>query len=158
MPQHEPLTEDEELAWRAFHQMTTKLNGSVARELMRETGLSEADYEVLHALHEAPDHTLRSLALRNAVHWEKSRLSHQVARMERRGLVTRSVCEDDSRSAIVTLTKTGQEAVGNACCEHAKAVRAQLLDALTPDQRKALMEISETVLAHIDHEASVRSH
>lgn len=155
MSQHEPLTKDEELAWRTFHQMTTRLNAAVARELSHETGLSEADYEVLRALFDAPDHTLRLLALRNAVHWEKSRLSHHVARMERRGLVARRECEDDARSSFVTLTNDGHDAVREACCEHARAVRAQLLDALTPAQRAALTEISETVLAHINREGQV---
>lgn len=145
-PAHRPLDDREERAWRAYHRMVRELDSRIRRELVRDTGLSDADYEILRPLAEAPDRALRARVLRSAVGWEKSRLSHQIGRMERRGLVTREHCAEDSRSAVVRLTDTGHEAIVAACCEHARAVRAHLLDRLSAEQLDALADISETVL------------
>jgi len=145
-PAHRPLDDREERAWRAYHRMVRDLDSRIRRELVRDTGLSDADYEILRALAEAPDRALRALVLRSEVRWEKSRLSHQIGRMERRGLVAREHCAEDSRAAVVRLTDAGHEAIVAACCEHAKAVRAHLLDRLTAEQLDALADISETVL------------
>ena len=142
-----PLDEREERAWRAFHRLEHELGSRVRRQLARETGLSDADYVILRVLAEAPDQHLRALALRSEVRWEKSRLSHHIGRMERRGLVTREGCAEDSRGAVIRLTGAGREAMVTALCAHAKAVRAYLLDQLSPGQLDALADISETVLA-----------
>jgi DNA-binding MarR family transcriptional regulator len=142
-----PLDECEERAWRAFHRLEYELGSRVRRQLARETGLSDADYEILRALAEAPDQSMRALALRSEVRWEKSRLSHHIGRMTRRGLVTRGGCAEDSRGAVIRLTDAGRDAIVTACCAHAKAVRAYLLDRLTAGQLEALSDISETVLA-----------
>jgi DNA-binding MarR family transcriptional regulator len=145
-PAHRPLDDREERAWRAYHRMVRELDSRIRRELVRDTGLSDADYEILRALADAPDRTLRAMALRSEVRWEKSRLSHQIGRMERRGLVTREHCAEDSRAAVVRLTDAGHDAIVAACCEHAKAVRAHLLDRLSAEQLEALADISESVL------------
>lgn len=155
-PTHEPLTEHEERAWRAFYRMQSTLISTVARDLARGTGLSDADYEVMHALFEAPKNTMRALTLRNAVGWEKSRLSHHIGRMERRGLVVRQACDEDSRAFDVVLTPEGHDAIKAACCEHARAVRSYLLDALTPEQLTGLTEISDAVLARLASSADGR--
>jgi DNA-binding MarR family transcriptional regulator len=143
----QPLDAREERAWRSYHQMERELAGRIRRQLTRDTGLSDADYEILRALADAPDGILRARELRCEVRWEKSRLSHQVGRMEGRGLVTREDCDEDSRGSVIRITPAGREVIVAACCEHAKAVRAYLIDRLSPDQLDALADISETVLA-----------
>jgi DNA-binding MarR family transcriptional regulator len=148
-----PLDEREERAWRAFHRLEYELGSRIRRQLARETGLSDADYVILRVLAEAPDQHLRALTLRSEVRWEKSRLSHQIGRMERRGLVTRGDCAEDSRGAVIRLTDAGRDAIMTALCAHAKAVRAYLLDRLTPGQLEALADISETVLAGLPTDA-----
>lgn len=148
-----PLDEREERAWRAFHRLEYELGSRIRRQLARETGLSDADYEILRTLAEASDQCMRALALRSEVHWEKSRLSHHIGRMERRGLVTRGDCAEDSRGAMIRLTDAGREAIVTALCAHAKAVRTYLLDRLTAGQLEALADISETVLAGLPADA-----
>jgi DNA-binding MarR family transcriptional regulator len=96
---------------------------------------------------------MRALALRSEVRWEKSRLSHHIGRMERRGLVTRDGCAEDSRGAEIQLTDAGRAAIVTALCAHAKAVRAYLLDRLSRGQLDALADISETVLAGLPADA-----
>lgn len=146
MSAEQQLDEREERAWRAYHRMNAHLAQRIGRELAGETGLSDADIEILLALSDAPENTLRALALRCAVHWEKSRLSHHVARMERRGLVARAECVEDGRGAIIRLTADGREAIAGACCVRARAIRTHLLDRLTDVQVDALIELSEAVL------------
>ncbi|HYJ69423.1 MAG TPA: MarR family winged helix-turn-helix transcriptional regulator [Nocardioidaceae bacterium] len=151
---HQPLDAREERAWRSYHEMERELAGRIRRQLNRDTGLSDADYEVLRVLADAPDGILRARELRCEVRWEKSRLSHQIGRMEGRGLVTREDCDEDSRGSVIRITAAGRDVIVTACCEHAKAVRAYLIDRLSPEQLEALADISETVLAGLEADTS----
>jgi DNA-binding MarR family transcriptional regulator len=46
--------------------------------------------------------------------WEKSRLSHQVRRMQEQGLVARELNPADRRSAMIVLLPAGRRAVEDA--------------------------------------------
>lgn len=140
------LTPAQASAWRRFHRMQAQLIGVLGRELTQATGLSEADYEVLAALAVAPRSTLRARDLRWELAWEKSRLSHQLRRMEQRGLVRRTDCVEDSRSTVIVLTAKGRTAHGAAERFQQQRVREHLVDALDADQLETLSEISEAVL------------
>ena len=91
------LSDPQAAAWSSYQRMRARLSGQLNRELARKTGLSEADFEILAALTESPDQPVRALALRCGLEWEKSRLSHQLRRMEARGLVVREQCSEDNR-------------------------------------------------------------
>jgi DNA-binding MarR family transcriptional regulator len=143
------LTEREQHAWRQFLLMQGELRDRVGSRLQRETGLSEADYEVLVNLSEAPGGRLRPTELGGATRWEKSRISHHVTRMEARGLVRRMPCPTDNRGALVVMTAAGRRAIERAAPRHVQHVREAFIDVLTPDQLDALVEISDTVLARL---------
>lgn len=117
--------------------------------MQRETGLSEADYEVLVNLSEGPDGRLRPTELGGATQWEKSRISHHVRRMEERGLVKRMACQTDRRGSFVAITAAGRRAIERAAPVHVEHVREMFIDVLTPAQLDALADISETVLARL---------
>ena len=85
------LSEKELAAWRSFVTMHHRLERHLAGQLQRECGLSGSDFEVLVNLSEAPDGRMRAFELGQATQWEKSRLSHHLSRMEKRGLVRREV-------------------------------------------------------------------
>lgn len=137
-------------AWNSYQRMRTRLSERLNRELAHETGLSEADFEILVALIESPDETVRALALRCGLEWEKSRLSHQLRRMEQRGLVRREVCTEDNRSTIIRITDAGRRLAEDAKRQHEQAVRSIVCDSLTPAQLDALGCISEAILARLD--------
>src|SRR3954468_24788624 len=103
------LTDDEQRAWRGLLQMTSRLDNRLNRELQQTSGLSLADYDVLVLLTEVPDGRLRVFELIEDLQWEQSRLSHHIARMQRRGLVAREECTTDRRGAFVVLTGAGRE-------------------------------------------------
>ena len=58
------LSDSQAAAWASYQRMRTRLTGRLNRELANQTGLSEADFEILTALIEAPDESVRALALR----------------------------------------------------------------------------------------------
>lgn len=136
-------------AWHRFHRMQSALIGVLGRELTQATGLSEADYEILTALDAAPRSTLRARDLRWQLAWEKSRLSHQLRRMEQRGLVRRTECTEDFRGTIIILTPAGRSATRTVERSRQESVRRHLTEVLDERQLAALSEISQTVLHHL---------
>ena len=140
------LDETESRAWRGYLRMHDLLTAEMARQLDRDAGMSLADYEVLVALSEAPDHRVRNNELAAQLLWEKSRVSHHITRMERRGLVTRESCPSDARGSFVVATADGMAAIRGAAPCHVAAVRALLFDHLSKEQLAALVGITETVV------------
>ena len=144
------LDDREQGVWRAFIQVHARLFACLSRQLQRDTGLSEGDYEVLVNLSEAPEQRLRSFELSAAIQWEKSRLSHHLTRMQGRGLVDRQECPTDGRGAFVVLTAAGRQAIEAAAPLHVAEVRRLFLDTLTPEQLDALGEISQALRRGLD--------
>lgn len=140
------LDEDEARAWRGFLRMHQVVRAQLERELSRETGLSLADYEVLVSLSEADGRRLRMWALADALQWSRSRLSHHVARMHDRGLLSREDCPTDARGAFATLTPVGLGAIEAAAPGHLAGVRRHVFDRLSADQVQALADITGAVL------------
>jgi len=143
------LDEREARAWRGYLRMRTMLDAELARELNRDSGLSTADYEVLVHLSEVSGHRLRMNELCARMLWSKSRLSHQVGRMEHRGLVMRENCPSDARGSFVRLTQTGLEAIAAAAPAHVDTVRQHLIDLLTREQIDTLGDITDVVVDHL---------
>jgi DNA-binding MarR family transcriptional regulator len=140
------LTEDEQRAWRGLLQMTSQLNARMNRQLQDDYGVSLADYDVLVALSEAPEGRLRVFEIAGGLAWEQSRVSHQLARMQRRGLVARQECPADARGAFVVLTGVGRAAIERAAPAHVQTVRQLVFDGLSRDQLAALTAITSRVL------------
>ena len=145
-------------AWTAYQGLRAQLTGRINRELTRSTGLSEPDYEVLLALTEAKQQTLRSLELRCGLDWEKSRLSHQLKRMEERGLVSRDTCATDSRSVDIRLTDAGKTAFAAARLCHEAAVERYFASALSEEQLVAFAAASSIILERLEQSAPSVQH
>src|ERR1700687_2886498 len=101
------LDEREARACRGFIHMSELLRAQLERELQSDSGLSDADYVILVMLSESENRAMRMTDLAAELLWSKSRLSHQVSRMEERGLVERTNCPSDARGAFATLTDAG---------------------------------------------------
>ena len=143
------LDANEQRTWRAFLTVQRLLFDRLERQLQHDSGLPHAYYEILVRLSEAPDRTLRMSQLADSALSSRSRLSHAVARLEAAGWVRRRSCAEDRRGSFAELTDAGLAKLEEAAPGHVEAVRADLLDALTPAQQRALREISETVVAHL---------
>lgn len=142
------LTDAERRAWRNLALMQMQLNAALSRQL-DGTDLSLQDYGVLAHLSDATNERDRMNDLGISLGWEKSRVSHHIARMERRGLVRRTKCPTDGRGWFVEMTDAGRAAIGAAAPGHVDAVRRHFIDLLTPTQIGQVDRIAGIVLAHL---------
>src|SRR5438105_5579469 len=142
------LSHDEQQAWRA----TINLSQLLIRQLDRDLnahGLNGHDYEILVELSEAPDQRLRMTELADATSQSRSRLSHQISRMESRGLVRRDDCEGDKRGTFAVLTPQGQEAIEQVAPYHVENVRRHFIDRLTPCQLEQVRDAFGPVVDYL---------
>jgi DNA-binding MarR family transcriptional regulator len=147
------LTAPQEAAWRRYRRMRTLLDLQIARDLNRDSGLSEADYDVLSTLSEKPEGRWRARDLAAHLLWSTSRLAHHVGRMEQRGLVARQPCADDARGALISLTEQGRDTLRKAAPPHVASVRRHIIDLLTVEEVAALDTIAGKVIGHLASEA-----
>ena len=139
-------TDAERELWRIFYVMRRQLELTLERRLQADAGISTPDYEILIALFNSPSKRLRAGQIGDLIGWEKSRVSHQITRMEQRELVKREECGDDARGVWVVLTNDGNRAVLGAERDRRDAVRQYFFDVLTDDEKEALEGISRKVL------------
>lgn len=147
------LDDREQAAWRAYLDMQGRLTTQLNREMQEHSGLSSPDFAVLVQLSEHADGRMRVLELARALRWEKSRLSHQLTRMERRGLLERSGCGTDRRGAFIVLTAEGRTAVERAAPAHAESVRRYLFDGLSPELLDSWAAVSRHVVERLSETA-----
>ena len=143
------LSETEQHAWRSVLQMQAALSARLNRDLLERSNISDADYSVLVNLSEAPDGRQRAFELARQIRWEKSRLSHHLTRMQKRGLVRREECLTDARGAFVVITDEGRTTIRAAAPGHVESVRRFFVDVLSPEQLATLATAAEAVFAAV---------
>ena len=146
------LSADEQRAWRTYLRMSSLLPAALNRQLQQDCGLTLPEYEVLVQLSEAPEHRLRPFQICEALNWEQSRLSHQLTRMQRRGLVARQECAADGRGAFIELTAAGADAIAAAAPRHVSTVRGLIFDQLSGAQRAAFEEACAAILTALSEQ------
>ncbi|MHA6667370.1 MarR family winged helix-turn-helix transcriptional regulator [Homoserinimonas sp. A447] len=144
------VTAEEWQVWRTFYTMRRQLDRALENQLQADAGISGPDYEILLAIFTSPQNQLRSRDLAEVIGWEKSRISHQVTRMESRGLLERRECEDDLRGTWIGITPDGRRAALGAMRNHNETIRSLFFDVLGPDELAVLARASEKVLKAID--------
>ena len=142
------LTPGEQDAWRAYLATSKLLFRQLDRDL-QPFGLSGNDYEILVVLSESPDHRLRMTDLADATAQSRSRLSHQITRMEAAGLVRRDTCPGDKRGLFTVLTDAGMATIERVAPYHVDSVRRHFISLLTADQLEALREGYAAVNGHL---------
>lgn len=147
------LNAEQQVAWRAWLEARLLLSDQLERDLKQSHDVSNAEYEVMVRLSESPDRRLRMSDLANRTLASKSRLSHQISRMEAHGLVRREDCPEDRRGAYAALTDAGWERLVAAAPAHVASVRHWLVDALTPEQFAELGVLCSLVVEHLQGRA-----
>src|ERR1700761_9397755 len=142
------LNAQEACAWRTFVDAHYRLEFHLSRRL-QESGLSGADYEVLAMLSDHDGDCMPSHELRNALGWEKTRLSHQVRRMQADGLVSREPNPADARSTRVCLQPNGRAAIETAAPGHVQDVRRNFVGLFTPAELDTLTALNQRILHHL---------
>ncbi len=143
------LSAQEEHLWRAWTQLNVELSATLQREMQNDAKLSLSDYEVLVHLTDSPEGRVRVSDLARLLQWERSRVSHHLTRMERRGLVERRECAEDGRGAFIAVTKAGRTANEQAAPGHVAAVRRLVFDALDEDDVSCLSQAFDKMLSRL---------
>ena len=143
-------------AWLSLIGVIIRLPAAMDAQLQRDAGLSHFEYIVMVNLSNADGHVLRMSQLAALCHSSLSRLSHVVARLERRDWLRRDPCPDDGRATLATLTDEGFAKLASAAPGHVEAVREYVIDALDPQQLRQLTAIGETILGRLDGDTSRR--
>jgi len=124
--------------WRDYFRGGRELVAALDRRLQSDAGISHPEYLVLLSLWDAEEHSLRTGELAEELSWEKSRVSHQVARMEARGLVERRECETDARGVWVVLTPDGSRLLLRATRDHTAAIREWFFELMSDEEKRVL--------------------
>jgi DNA-binding MarR family transcriptional regulator len=133
-----PLSPQEFRVWHAFRVMHEDVLGRVGRDITQATGLSGSEYGVLSRL--AGKGEIRQQVLAGMMAWDKSRLSHQLTRMQERSLIERR--RVDGKTVLIVLTRFGREKLDAARPVHADSVRRNLLSRLTQQQIDTIVRVS----------------
>lgn len=134
------LNEDEQALWRLILGGIRHLEKGMEDVLQSESGIGASEFAVLVVLSEAENRSLRLRDLCQQLEWDRSRASHQITRMERRGLVVKEKCPEDARGVFVTLTDHGMARLEGAAPGHVESVRRMVFDHLTPEEAATLGE------------------
>ena len=135
-----PLSPRELRVWHAFMFMGEDVLGRVGRDITKATGLSGPEFGVLSRLVALGKGEMRQQVLASVMAWDKSRLSHQLTRMQERALIVRR--RNDGKTVLVALTKLGKEKLDAARPIHAASVRRNLLSRLTQEQIDTIVRVS----------------
>ena len=150
MAQAAPLTEAEEVLWRALMRLVITLPRALGEDLVRARGMSASEYTTLMHLSEAPNRQMRISDLASATALSISRMSRQLDEMQARGLVVKRRSESDGRGSLACLTRDGLTALKSAYPEHLASVRRLVMDHIDAADKDTIGRVLEAVAAHVD--------
>lgn len=143
------LDETQQRFWRAMLQGQSLLQTVLDRELRELAGIALADYEVLVIVSESPGHTRRMAEIAEEVGVSRSRLSHTVARLEKRGIVKRTSTRGDGRGVNCSMTDEGWELMQKIAPIHVEGVREHLIDLMSPEETQVLADVFTRAAEHL---------
>src|SRR5215472_6739243 len=144
-PQTRWLTDDEQAAWGTYIRLAKMLMRQLDRDL-HPFGLSTNDYEILVELSEAPENRLRMTELADLTAQSRSRLSHQITRMEAKGLVGRVACDGDKRGTFAVITPRGMATIERVAPSHVDSVRQHFIDHIPPADLAVLSSVCQPLI------------
>ncbi|MEV0247584.1 MarR family winged helix-turn-helix transcriptional regulator [Nocardia sp. NPDC050712] len=148
----EPIASPREWAlWTSFFPMEAELWQWLSRRLRDDADLSEADWQVLDALGNTPDHALRAFELAARISFSKSRLHQHAGRMIARGLLHQNPAAEDGRGTVLGLTPEGLAHFRQAQIHRARHIREALVEVLTTEELDTLIDISTKIRRNLGH-------
>jgi DNA-binding MarR family transcriptional regulator len=144
------LSEDEQRYWRSWISANLLLRDRLGRDLQEQCGLTLADYEIMVRLSESEGRQLRMSDLAEVTMSSRSRLSHQIDRMQKAGYVTREECAADRRGYWAVLTDEGFRTLEEAAPMHVDSVRRRIVDVLTPEEFAEFGRLNQKLVEALD--------
>ncbi|MFY1697406.1 MarR family transcriptional regulator [Solwaraspora sp. WMMD791] len=148
------LDKEELETWFALVGVLARLPGALDRQLQRDAGISHFEYQVMAALSETPERTMRMSRLAMIADGSLSRLSQVVTRLEKRGWVSRAPDPTDGRYTLATLTDAGWDKLVATAPGHVAEVRRLVFDPITKAQSRQLRDIGRRITTTIDPDDS----
>jgi DNA-binding MarR family transcriptional regulator len=143
MTETRSLESEEWEFWDTWMRAQRLLTRELERGLQRDCDISKAEFGVLVTLWQAAGREMRVGELSEALDWDKSRVAHQLTRMEKRGFVQRTQYGADGRRAGIGLTSEGRRVAQSAILVHGSNIRRHFLDSLTSEQASVIRAWSE---------------
>ncbi|GAA1738263.1 MarR family winged helix-turn-helix transcriptional regulator [Aeromicrobium alkaliterrae] len=144
------LGESQQRVWRSFLGATTLLMDRLDRDLRNAHDLSMPEYEILVRLSESPDRSIRMAELAAQIMHSRSRVTHTITRLERKGIVLREQAASDGRGVTAVLTDHGFSVLERAAHTHVNGVRAYLVETASPEEFDVLGQVMARVVSHLD--------
>ncbi|MDO4908228.1 MAG: MarR family winged helix-turn-helix transcriptional regulator [Corynebacterium sp.] len=132
------LTDEEQQFWRLLIRSDNAFHKSINDTLTEKHGLSSTEFAVLANLSEAEPDTIRLRDICTRLSWDRSRASHQISRMVKRGLITKHKCPGDLRGVVLNITYEGQRSVEAAAPDHVENVRNLVFDHMSEEEMVVL--------------------
>lgn len=140
--EHARLSAQELEVWHAVKKIGDGVFALVASDMERLAGVSGADFGVLSRLVDLGEGTLAQAELGVSMDWHRSRLSHQLTRMEARNLIKRETTQG-KRAVAVHVTDEGERLLRLARPIHASSVRRNVIARLSGSEQQALLNIAK---------------
>lgn len=143
----------EERAWQHFLDSALRMYAALNRGLMDSHQLTLNDVRLLDILDRSATGSARMGDLAEALLSGASRVTRQIRRLEKQGLVKRVASPDDGRGVLATITDEGRKTVEQAMVTYCHGVRANFLGQLSRPQMAAMGENCRrigTALKHSD--------
>lgn len=149
------LTATQQQTWLNYMGVYHRLEYEMNRQLQAGFGLSLAEYTVMNALSAQPGHRMQSVRLATRIGWERSRVSHQLRRMEARKFVERVPSATDGRATDAKLTRRGWQLLQSAAPDHVAWVRKLFFSDLDRDDARQLAQLLGQVYESIVREGTL---
>ncbi|GJF09620.1 MarR family transcriptional regulator [Mycolicibacterium cyprinidarum] len=130
----------EQRAWHNFLDAALRMYATMNRSLVDEHHLTLNDVRLLDLLAGSPNGAARMGGLAEALMSLPSRVTRQMNRLEKQGLVDRRASPGDGRGVLASITVEGRVALRAAMKTYGAAVRTHFLDSLTRPQVAAVGE------------------
>jgi DNA-binding MarR family transcriptional regulator len=114
--------------------------------LKSEFDLTTAQYETLLSLEEAGG-SLTAAQLSQLLLYSSGSTTHLVARLEQRGLLTRSRGTEDGRVVTIALTPEGELLIDRATTAHVADIEASFSPLIPDDEIEALLRFTRRLSA-----------
>ena len=135
------LTTTEATAWRNLLTAHGRVIARLDNDLINDSDMSLAEFEVLEHLVEQPDQQLRMNELADLARLSPSGLTRRFDALVRRGWVVRERCDDDRRGVYARLTEAGRQRVTAAQPVHLLGVHRYFLDLLDDEHLSCLNDV-----------------
>ena len=149
----QPLSRDEEGAWRALVRLMVVLPRAIDDDLSRRARMRLTVYVVLMTLSESPERQLPMSDLADRCALSPSRMTRVVDGLEREGLVTRGPTPENHRITLARLTDAGMERLREAWPAHLAGARELVMDHLGADELARFTGVVRRLIAAVEHSA-----